>query len=536
MAVACFSSINAQVKYDTDAKRFTISSMRPNKQLVANAANNYPGTIPAIPSCAFVLEYGNGYFTTQNSNDEYYYSESKMVNPVLTLSGRYDTIKPPGVYSATLNPASLGSNTSQSLLNDGEYIRLTPIARSINVKDEMLFILTYKKPPQMAAGKLMFFYNSRGANAFIPILSVNEKIAESINEFNKLGTVNRIRNHFKENFTVPNSPATINGLEGGGYQNVFSWVLDSSLNIETEYNVFITLRTADNLPTANTINIEAAFLYSKLISVNSPIQITNNSQFTDTAFSSLQLPASFYPHDPNYITVLPKCIVKSSGIERVKYHIHFQNEGGGAAHRLKIKVHMDSRLAASIGKLNADSFRIMAGKKSVDSLAYQKLNDSTFRLDICFRKKTGNNIVDTDAQTNGIFDSSLSSNKVPFFAINELTMGDVYFELNVPKSEEADLAAQAEITFYSGGNIDMEPVFTRPDTLFIRNTCSGNLYPSISAIEKACECANNKQSGNCSCKWLGLCWCWWIVIALIIAIFIWLISRRSRRNSNNNNS
>ena len=211
ITVISFFSLDAQIFYDKTVNKFEISSMRPDKALLSNAANNEPGTIPKTPSCAFVLEYGNGYFTTQNNknNNEYHYFKANHVNSVLTLSARYDTIKPPAVYSAFFDVTASGPVTPQSLLKDGEYIRLTPIARSINVKDEMLFILTYKKPPQMAAGKLMLFYNSLGASAFIPVASVDAKIAESLGAYNKSGTVLRVRTHFKEDFTIPNLPATM---------------------------------------------------------------------------------------------------------------------------------------------------------------------------------------------------------------------------------------------------------------------------------------------------------------------------------------
>lgn len=534
----CSFILTAQVIYDPANNQFTLSTIPPNQPGTSNPAliqlpvGTNPGSIVHPPGyAAFVFEFGDGYFTT-DINAVHAYAEKRDYKTVLSLSGRYDTIKPPRAFTKTVSFSGMASAPDpQNLLNPNEFVRLTPIANSVNANDEMGFILTYKIPPGgIKKGKLMLFYNNN-ATAFKPVTFEDSKmmILESIDANHNPGVIKRVRNYFGELLGIPTVLPTVSGLQGSGYQNALVWENLDNLSIEKEYNIFITLRTGYNLPTDNAVRIEAAFVYEQpdnpVARVDIKIQPADSTILAGV--SPLTLPVSLYPHDPNYISVLPKCIVKGPGTQKVTYRVHFQNEGGGAAHRLKIKVNIDPALARSMDTLSSSSFRIIAGKKKVDSMVYTRLKTSnSFRIDIFFRQKNSDGSLKKSGMVSEILDSSLSCNQVPFFTVNELTMGDIYFELDAPRSEEADLAADAEITFYAGNNMDMEPVFTKPDTLFIRETCNGNLFPLITPIEKKCECSKCKQPGKCG--WLGLYWCWWILITLLLALLAWFIGSRKR--------
>jgi len=536
----CLFILHAQVIYDPANNQFSLSTIPPGQPGTSNPAliqlpvGANPGSVQAPPGhAAFVFEYGDGYFTTDIISEHKYAKTDNFIT-VLSLSGRYDTIKPPRAFTKTIAASKTTESVSQTLLNNGEFVRLTPIAGSVNLRDEMLFILTYKIPPgEITNRKLMFFYNNN-ATTFNPVVSDNDKILESIDANHNTGAIKRVRNYFGEGLAIPPTLPSVNGLNGSGYQNVLVWTLPDTLQTDKEYNIFITLRTGDNLPTADAINIEAALSYNQASNGPVPDLRTNKDSDPVLPVSFLTLPVSLYPHDPNYISVSPKCIVKGTGTQKVKYRIHFQNEGGGAAHRLRIKVNLDSALAKTIDTLSSSSFRITVGKKQVDSMVYKRISEGVFKLDMFFRKKYTDGSLNKTELANGRLDSSLSCNQVPFFIINELTMGDVYFELDVPRSEETDFAAQAEIIFYAGDNMDMEPVLTKPDTLFIRKTCNGNLFPLITPIEKKCKCAKCEQPGKCG--WPGLCWCWWILIILILGLLIWFIGSRKRYKRGNYNT
>ena len=209
-ALCCFCTTYAQIAYTPGSNTFSLSPTVPvigsNNPLLPNAVNNIPGSIGTTPSCAFVLEYGDGYFSSNiSSSHTYKTAGSRMA--VLSLSGRYDTIKPPRAFAAHINDlANYNGSPTQSILNTNEFVRLTPIANNINVRDEMLFILTYKIPQHTDGGKLMLFYNESNFNVFESIAGPSSVITESTDDANVSGSVKRIRTYFTESPAIAGLP------------------------------------------------------------------------------------------------------------------------------------------------------------------------------------------------------------------------------------------------------------------------------------------------------------------------------------------
>jgi len=502
-----FLNVNAQIDYNNISNTFTLTSMRPNKQLLANAAGNLPGTIPNTPSCAFVLEYGDGFFSTEIA-PKHIYNWPGTTQVVINYSGRYDTIKPPPAFSKLIFPINNSPfpqpAVQQSMLGTTEFVRLTPIARSINVKDEMLFILTYKVP-QNGHVKLTLYYNDQNLNAFFPINNPSETIAESLNSQGVTGTIKRIRTYFDEQgLTMGLAPSTSPAASGTAvYINAINWdfQLPAPFPAGTERNIFITLRTKDNVAMPACGQVEASFVHD-----------------STTSYSTLDMCASAKPHDPNFIETSPRCITKGPGSQPVKYRVHFQNEGAGQAYRLNVKVKLDSKLHDAAAKLKwPGSFKIKIGGKPVDAGGYDFSLQDDGIMSFDFPGKTKRSLIKSD--------SSLSCNMVPIWFSNPLTMGDIEFTLDVPKNEEADLSATADIVFYSGPapEQDMPVVSTLPDTLFVRNQCSGFLYPQYPPLPPPIHCVH----------FLGICWWWWLIIAFAVLIVTWYMVKRNRRRNTN---
>lgn len=499
----------AQISYITTLAKFNVTTTPGNRPLLQRSINNSPGSISTTPSSAFILEYGDGYFTSDTSSI-HYYKNSRTKTAVLTLSGRYDTIKPPQIFAMVIKNAPVNQSGFyyQQLLSTGDVINVTPIASDLNVRDEMLFIITYRKPIGITQGTITFFYNQTEASVF-NVIDTASVILPTVD--NGGVPIKRIRWHSTESWAGTGASGSRN-VNGNSYSNALVWNINPLYDSSAEHNIFVSLRTKDNFPKQNKTHVEAIFQYTKEADTVNAIPA-----ITESKFSSRTLTASLDPHDPNYITTFPKCIVKGTEKTKVNYLIHFQNEGDGAAYKLEIDVKMDRRLKDALLLLDSNSFNVTVGNKEITTLNlhHYRLSEDSFRLRI-----------DLGA---GMSDSSLSSNKVPVWFCNSLTMGDVSFDLSVPDTAEADLAAMASIIFYNGNKSGMKAVNTKPDTLFIREPCNDNLFPRITPLS-----AGPTACTTCCKTFLSLCWWWWIVIgAGVVLVTLLIIKRRKKTDSYN---
>lgn len=416
-------------------------SISSNTQAVNQTSNKSPGIF-----CIF--EYGDGRYTTSTA-DQYSFQQVPS-HSFLTLSYRY--VKPPRPGKPQTAARAFGNiNFSpnappQQELANGQFLRIIPSAPTINADDTMVFILTYKLPEGFEKGTLLFFYNDLNMLAFKSIHDGSDFSSEG------MGTnVKNVRHHHNEIYD-PAIPLNYNLASlGRSYQTDWlGWKVAGNSGLER--NIFITLITRDS----TSINpLKSGTIDAVLIPDNKrlPVQQT-----------TLNITASNDPHDPNYMVSQPRCtyLGKAKQTQGVRYQIHFQNEGAGSAYRLKVRAFMPKAL-----NLNPQNLQVIIG--------------GHFRPDII-------PIVDNVAKTiefnilkpagYGI-DSTLASAKVPAWQINPLTMGDIYFDQEIPIDQEADLVSYAKVTFYNADDTPMEDVVTQKDILKIRDCrdCGRSLKP-----------------------------------------------------------
>lgn len=492
-----------QINYNQLTSKFTLSTTSGNHPLLQRPIGSNPTPGGHVQSSAFVFEYGDGYFTSDHSISTHYYAAKQKYPTVLTLSALYDTIKPPQVARAnivfTLNPST---PAPQQLLNPGEMFRITPIASNLTIKDEMLFLITYIVPEDAFDARVYFFYNQPSYHVLEPATETSTISQPYASEDGIL----RLRTYFGEtwdasaNFTNTHIP----GIQNNSFDNLLAWQANGGVR-NKERNLFITLRTKDNFPDKHAVVLFQGALTYKQESDSSTIIYNVDTRQRD---------ASADPHDPNYIISIPHCVEKTSRTMPVTYHVHFQNEGGGDAHPLHIDLFMDEKLTDSMKKLNKNSFKITVGEKVVpqlDNVVSIKNNKISFNIDLSALGMST--------------DLSLRSNKVENWFSNPLTMGDIYFDLNIPKNEEADIISYASIVFHNRQRHAMPAVNTRPDTLFVREHCSGNLLPRIKPLPP-----KPQPCKTCCTTILSICWWWWIIIILTLLgiIVIWLLVRRKK--------
>ncbi len=529
IGLCIFFCTQAQIT-NSPSNQFSLSTILGNPPLFQAATGNNPSSIAPVPSSAFFFEYGDGYFTSDiNSTHNYYSPVGATKTSLLSLSGRYDTMKPPPAFAKyiTTDAGNTGGSASQSILTPGKSIGIMPIANSINRRDEMVFVLTYKLPAGATNGKIIFYYNQPNATFFSSINNLS-MMTVGVNDATP-NSIPRIRTHFGETWggNITTTPSFVTGMLSDSYSNGLAWSLNTNMSENLERNIFITLPTLDNFTNQLDGKIEAVIIYNQADSTKGIKPGKDTYKFD---LVSISLPFSENPHDPNYISVTPKCIKVGSGLTKVNYRVHFQNEGGGPAHRLLVKISMDSTLKEYTNRLNENSFKIkIANKFTTDFTLTKSITENVLSFDI--------KLINPDNP-----DSSLSCNKVSMWHCNPLTMGDIYFSLDIPHDKEADLGAFASIVFHNGGKLAMEPVITAPDTLFIRNECIGSLFPLIKRLPiKADSIPGGKKIDppciNCdNCKTiLSLCWWWWLIIiavALLIALFIARQKNKKKKESN----
>jgi hypothetical protein len=484
-----------------------------------------PGVTPsnANKASAFVFETGDGEYYTSAEPIHHYSGDSRDVTTVLTLSGRYDTIKfPPSFAKVFTTSQAQGFPSRQERLLDGQNILLTAIAPTLNADDEMLYILTYKVPQGANRAKIIFFYNHQRFDVLTPC-NKDSKIDNANTSDNSLLQIPRLRHHFNESGPFADVSTVIsqynlgNFLKRSTYSNNLCWDWNGSDDQTLKYkehNIFISIKTNKNLPAEASGYIEAALLYNIIDTGKNDNKIKEG--YNSKAIASLYTSVSALPHDPNYILGFPKCIEVQKGVTEklVEFHIRCQNEGDGDAHKLAFNITMDQRLKDQIARLNADSFHAVIGKRSVKIDSFRILNDRMFRLVVndINKDKTGN-------------DMSLRNNKVPDWFINPVTWADITFSLKLPVEQETFFVSYASIVFSSGGERpqDMAPVVTQKDTIFITNACNinGMLFPrpKIKTIPRT----------TCCCKKIGpLCWYWWLAIAAGLILLIWLAARKRK--------
>jgi hypothetical protein len=501
--IAAAIAVNAQITYDGRTNKFTLKAPTGYPELFVKPNNTSPenpqSTTGKIAS-AFLFEYGDGYFTS-GIETVHAYSQPGGYNTVLTLSGRYDTLKPPQSFSSFVTVTNPVGTPTPNLLLPGETIRITPIATELNANEEMHFIITYKMPANAYSGTILFFYNEAAFNA---LESVDNTTVTSDNStkrvrYNFMGQ--QWNTEFFNDLTKVKNKFPSLRLKGNDYKNILAFTVNVNDSL-TERNIFLTLKTKNNITQLNSGYFEAVL-------INSQDLPGFGIQNSVAATYALEMLATADPHDPNFVEATPKCIVKGSGITPVKYHIHFQNEGNGAAHKLQIAIIADPVIIKQINSKPGSDFLIKVGNKPITVFEKRQDNDG-----IIFN-------IEFDNDRNRQIDTSLYSNKVPCWYSNPLTMGDIYFTINIPNTEVQDFTTSASIIFYNKDSQAMKPVLTKQSLVGVRDSCNENILPPFRPLP---------PPNPCCCNFLGLCWWWWILIVAGIGLLLWLILRRKNDN------
>jgi hypothetical protein len=487
---------------------FTLTTTTGNPPL-----HNSNATPPPTPYALFVLETGDGYFIT-DMNSPHYYQTSGMHPLVLSLSGRYEIIRNPKAGAAKIYIPASNLFTPQSNLEtaNGERIRITPAATDILPDEEMLYIITYKLPLGASNAKVYFFYNQPEVSGMVPVsdetlIPGNTILFPTTPPYD----VQRVRTYFGEQLdhTIPPANVSVPGILSSQYEDLLDFTLGSPPSLER--NIFVTLKSKEKLTQQDTLQFRAALVY------------TDSTREVKYHIATLAMTTTTTPHDPNYITGTPRCLVKATGTKRVNYKLHFQNNGDGAAYKLNINVDLDPRLTEAAEKLTKDSFRLIIGKKNISDFTYTREGS---RLTFGIELRSGSNI-----------DSSLSSNKVEHASINMLTMGDIYFGLDVPVEEEADFFAVASIIFHAEDTRAMGAVNTDTSFVFVRTKCNESLLPVTERLPAVNNGGGNNgndnggdQGGTGRCvTLLWICWWWWVII--FTAVFVGLVFLLARRRN-----
>jgi hypothetical protein len=454
-----FCEGKAQIVYESNKFTLTtttprITTDRPNPPLIARDVQ----ASPSNPGTAFMFEYGDGYFTTEMESVYYYKDVTKKYNSILTLSGRYDTIRPPRIMTKIISPDPqlTGSPIHQPVLNSTEMIKITPIGHVLNPRKEILFIITYRIPQTAINPRLYFFYNHFSFNMMEPadntsILQLSDVTGDAIP---------RIRTHFGESWDA--SATTINTIvpkiDNSSFLNILAWKLDP-LKTTDERNIFVTLRTKDNIPLQQIGLVEAALVYLPNTDPNTRIKYET---------SPIKMVTSADPEDPNSLTSTPPCLIKNGWAKTALFNLHFQNEGQGPAYRIHIDLVFDKRLAEAIKSLKPSHFLTDIGKKRTFLIDY-KLNDHIISFDIISLKYppgTGLGI-------------TLSGNKIPHWHFSPLTIGEIYFNLAIPNIAQADFSNFASIVLYNWKNEPMPAVNTKTSMISVRDSCNYNIIDRL---------------------------------------------------------
>ncbi len=414
------------------------------------------------------IEFGDGTFSFKNIETHAFNVIDHKYDLFTKATGLYDPdTRPPratvtsfnGLYNATTNPNPVFSSSayargtmSPGLLNGSQKILVQPNINSLVAGDTMIFIVTYKLDSSDSLRKIFFNYNND--DFFEPLTgSANELIDKAIGTL--IGKVPYIRFFQDETFTYQNGAA--------GYNNRIT--INNLLNDGEEHNIFITLvprhelnmRDMSQLKEKNGVPV----LDESKLTANIRADLVDNAgTVTDTSKNELEVREN--SHDPNYVSILPKCLpFPKTTVYTMQVHAHCQNIGFGPA--------IDVRMAIAMPQ----------GLNSAD------IYDTIFKLPL--------NVIATWDLTNpdSVIVKFIRSPNDPLVGIGSNpmwlndpnTMGDVWFKIKTNPSVNNVLQTQASIVFWNTDSSFNPAVLTNVDE---------------ASFSACCNC--KKASDNCGCN------------------------------------
>jgi hypothetical protein len=464
------------------------------------------------------LEFGDGAFSVDEISSHSMKKQTK--NSFLFAASIYDTTRPKAATRlgylpkgpATTSAATYSSNISP-LLEGGKRIMLIPNVTDIAQGDYNNFVLTYKIPDtpcNSAIGckyRIVVFYNGNpfydnGSPVFDIIngADILPNGAESIRLFydDQLETDDAINEIMRSG--IKSSPEI-------SFQNAFTINCGQTNITDIERNLFFTTYTNPNVALNS-----ATSLYAVLI--RSTTNWSNWEIMGDYLINNMSVALA---HDPNFIRQTGQCILLPKKIKKIRYHVHFQNDGKGEAGRVDVNINLpwginDTNIEFDTANCGAHPYKL-----TKDNTIFDK--DKSI-LKVSFKNNVWPFLLKgTDNNTNP--------------AINPNTMGDIFFTVTEKVITTDTLPAYAEIKFYNKGEEDGEGlpvILTNLAVSVYREACDGkNMNISVDTAKYwKRECINCRQCRQI----LHICWYWWL---LLIPLF-WIGYRVYKKYTSNTGS
>jgi hypothetical protein len=466
--VYCFcSSTNAQNFSIISGTTYKISKPVDASNWLISGSITEPSAIPGQPAVACFVEFGDGTFSFLPNGTHTFLNSPTRRGVIAKASGVYGGGgRPPSHAAAPNSPIipSTAAYASMNILPTGKNIGVMPNIGSVVQKDTMIFVVTYKVDEGLPIKNLLLFFNDSVTNPTFKNVSFNStySIGETIN------FVRTYKNEIETAILTPNAN-TVRSSQSQYGNSIFI----TNLKKGSEYNIFITLIPNDNLIASDASNtkIKAVLFDSITIAPKSgslPVVI-NQTEATDT------LPILALSHDPNYITVEPVCMLLPKEDKQVKYHLHFQNTGVGAASSVKVAIKMPEgvNIATDISFRSGTAWYKLKNGIAINPPKANATGDS---LILEFEKDgTAGRICTLDGMA-----------ATPTCLCDEGTIGDAWFTLKTKATSPDILLAQASIVFFNNDSTHSAnaPIITNTAVTQFRQCCDCN---------KTCDPCKNKK-------------------------------------------
>jgi hypothetical protein len=418
------------------------------------------------------LEFGDGKFTT-NPDPVHVYTNANPVDALLKVTGLYDDggRPPKGRVTRFAPPVTGTSYAEPNVLSGPQFIKITPNIGDIVPDDTMHFAVTYKRNPEVRGEftwRLVFTYNT----------DVAGRVFETTNAATLMydGTASAPMARMHNGETINNSNTIRNAVRSylglPGTADIMVWDLPNFGSTLDERSVFVTLDPM--LSPAITGGLTPVNAYLVPFSGRNGTTVEPSGIASNTNMLSINTAG---PHDPNWETVQPTCLVLPKAGQELKYQVHFQNTGGGNA---TMQVRVATKLPYGItpamvnitgAKLAGENFIITSpfGSGPVGT-------SSSYKLDVD-RSKPDSIIYLFTARTSGYYLCGINGLANPW--CDNRTMGDVFFKFNAIPAVANIITSRSSIYF------DTEPaVVTEEARAEFKKCC------------KPCNCDGKDENGN----------------------------------------
>jgi hypothetical protein len=311
----------------------TIASGQSNKINVLLPPGYLPQSRNLHARTVIMLEYGDGYFTTDSSSVHTFIGNPSQYSYLLQTTALYDTSKGKDKFdspvagnytsSAELNAAKspVQSATSQQYIPSNKKLAVIPSINSVVSQDMVTLAVAYngrglKKPT------LEVYYNHSN--------SYNFKIFDELHMGSAIlckgeRTLPAIRTYNNGQVTAAGTASARNG-----FQNVVSFNLSANPSENAERNVFVSLMPSAKL---DPYWFSSTQVYAVLKDDGSQV---------DAVSLQMEIPSTLV-HDPNLLSIRPlNTNSKATDSEMYKYRIEFENEGDGLVYKIKAGVNLPS--------------------------------------------------------------------------------------------------------------------------------------------------------------------------------------------------